>query len=125
MSNSTRKPPELGSPASAPEAVVATLTEARRLIAEVGWTQGVYARDAYQNHELYESPRAVCFCAQGAIKRASGYDVDACVAAYRHLTHAIGGSYIPGWNDEKARTKEEVVAAFDRAIELATVGGPR
>ena len=32
---------------------------------------------------------------------------------------AIGWDNIPGWNDAPGRTRAEVVAAFDKAIELA------
>ena len=39
--------------------------------------------------------------------------------AIRLLEESIGGGLIPPWNDTPGRTKDEVLAAFDRAIALA------
>lgn len=39
--------------------------------------------------------------------------------AYDSLRISIENYYIDNWNDHPDRTKEEVLAAFDKAIELA------
>lgn len=100
------------------------LQDARRLIEEKGWIQG-----------LYHSERG--YCVSGAIYQAGGWrcvvyqtnsaeayqtnSAEALVAADRAwsaLQKEIGfAQSIAGWNDEPGRTKEEVLATFDRAIE--------
>jgi hypothetical protein len=36
--------------------------------------------------------------------------------AYDRLSKAVGSEWIASWNNQRARTKEDVLAAFDRAI---------
>jgi hypothetical protein len=102
------------------------LIEARRLIAEKGWTQDAYARDAKGRNSLTEGfdGDPVCFCADGAIRWAThmhqGREEARCL-----LNKAIGNERVFSgydawkWNDTPGRTKEEVLSAFDRAIALA------
>lgn len=101
------------------------LIEARRLIAEKGWTQEVYSRDVCGRSSLTEEfdGNPVCFCADGAIRRATHMH-QARIEARAVLGKVVGARGVSGfevwrWNDEPGRTKEEVLAAFDRAIELA------
>jgi hypothetical protein len=82
------------------------LREARALI-ERGWTQGLFSKDG-------------CYCAAGAIL-ALGVDT------YNPLTRqfaelsGVGTTALDvvRWNDNYLRTQTDVLAAFDRAIELA------
>lgn len=90
---------------------VTVLTDARALI-EQGWTQGVLR---------VRTSGPVCYCALGAIDEASSVSVEGSGqynAAKNILMSVIDGP-IPVWNDDDDRTQAEVLAAFDRAIELA------
>lgn len=89
------------------------LKEARRLIAEKGWTQGVYARHANGNLIDPMEGNAACFCSLGAIWKVGGILEHA--FAVIALEGVIGIS-LAEWNDDPSRTKEEVLAAFDEAI---------
>lgn len=49
------------------------LTKARALVADPAtWTQGTLARDKDGTWVQFDSPTAVCYCAAGAIGKASG-----------------------------------------------------
>jgi hypothetical protein len=96
------------------------LREARALV-ERGWTQNVFARTADGNATYVENAEAVCFCTIGAL-----YHVKAPFGrSYSLLERAIGrgavGS-IAGWNDRACRKQRDVLAAYDKAIELAESG---
>lgn len=93
-----------------------TLIAARELISEESrWTQGQYARDSAGHGSSPMSKTAVCFCSEGAILRVTREPNDV-VLADRLLRKATGEpTYV--FND--TRTHTEVLAAFDRAIELA------
>jgi hypothetical protein len=109
-------------------AVADKLREARALC-EAGWTQDNYA-DLNDNEET-------CYCASGAIGLvacndidAGDFDIDEQDPAYRSVIAALGAavgckhSYeIARWNDAPERTQAEVLAAFDKAIQLAEQGG--
>jgi hypothetical protein len=96
-------------------AVADKLRVARALVAK-GWTQEVFARDRRGKEVRTAERSAACWCAYGAVIRA-----DAEYDGYVYLSRAIGltGQLISQWNDEPTRTQQEVLAAFDRAIELA------
>lgn len=98
------------------------LGEARRLIAEVGWTQLAYARDGHRCGVAFDSSNAVCFCVEGALMRAGFPDVESISAGRKLMQRALAvdthGAAMT-WNDAHGRTKKEVLAAFDKAIELA------
>ena len=101
------------------------LNEARRLIVEKGWTQNAYARRDDGDPCNEDDQYAVCFCASGALYAASWrvagsqYATDIRDTARQFLRRAIGGAHVPQWNDNPSRSASEVLAAFDRAIELA------
>jgi hypothetical protein len=97
--------------------IVKVLTDARAMV-ERGWTQGWFARDAAGNkrYELDES--AVCWCMAGAYM-AVAPGLASWEEAEDFLKRAIGEESVPDWNDVDGRTQAEVLAAFDRAIELA------
>lgn len=88
------------------------LLHARELIDKHGWVQGVYG-----NPEKG-------FCIIGAISRAcwdDGVTFETQTAMEGDLQrHAPGYESLVAFNDAKGRTKEEVLALFDRAIQEAT-----
>lgn len=94
------------------------LIEARRLIAEVGWTQGTNARDSKGLSVSPHSERAACYCASGAIMAASrGTKTNVHPDARQALLDAIPQEFsISGLNDELTMTKEVIIEMFDRAI---------
>ena len=100
------------------------LYEARAVIdTEDKWTQGALARNA-GGQELVSvlSPGAVCYCAGGAIAVAFGERYpDGSSPVWLALEAVISG-VIPTWNDKPERTHAEVLAAFDKAIEVAERG---
>ena len=68
------------------------------------------------------------YCAVGACMAAAGYDMTNLSASYEqscvksialcYLEKVVGHNVVT-WNDAKGRTHAEVLAAFDKAIELA------
>jgi hypothetical protein len=102
-------------------AVATKLREARALI-ERGWVQTTYACANRQTGGL-------CYCLYGAINEAVvGNPFDDCQDATTEyeemLARAIGydplfSGSLHEWNDAPERTQADVLAAFDRAIELA------
>lgn len=99
------------------------LQKARKLIAK-GWTQGAFARNDRGWSVGNNSPDAQCFCAVGAIRTAAGWDGNAPMGEYREALSAVRAATgsrlpIPSWNDNAKRTKEDVLAAFDKAIEAS------
>jgi len=94
---------------------VAVFERAAQLV-ETGWCQGTSALDAEGLPARWDSPKAVCFCAMGAIARAlqdvSGW------TQLKHseaMTMVMGGLKFAGattglvkWNDAQERTRHEV-----------------
>lgn len=97
------------------------LIAARALISDPGkWTRGDYAIDKDGKTVSVLSQDATCWCALGAIRKAGHYYCDRNEPAL-FLERAIFGEkidFIDVFND--SHTHEEVIAAFDRAIELAS-----
>lgn len=92
-----------------------TLVEARSLIQDVGWTQGTYATYA-------EGNKVIGYCALGALSAThAGPEIrhDAIMRLSKQ-TVQYNGSDIVSYNDAEGRTKEEVLAVFDQAIESVT-----
>jgi hypothetical protein len=100
-------------------AVADKLREARALI-ERGWTQGANARDEMGDRLFVDTDEAVCFCMMGAIIAA--VPPDQLLAAEHLLKRAVNDEGVEYWNDAPERTQSEVLAAFDKAIELAEAG---
>ena len=124
-------------------AVVEILRKARYILRKPEyWTQGSYARDAEGNELIHDSPDAVCWCAIGATYSAAqalGYktckDVqnivqDALDVLHEGIDYAILHGVLNGnnrelvsdWNDVYSRKHDEVLIAFDYAIEYALEG---
>lgn len=101
------------------------LVALKNLFLEKGWTQGVYARDADYQEVPFNSEEAFCFCFEGGLRKitqkAGDYDWDAnLIFQIRKFIidqNKISYRTIVGWNDDPARTKEEVIRAIDVAIE--------
>lgn len=99
------------------------LTSARALI-EQGWAQSSYARRADELTVDVLNEHAVCFCMVGSVLRASNvscaaYDRDEfpdVAEALNVIRLAINSFPIVQFNDSPNRVKEDVIAAFDRAI---------
>lgn len=107
---------------------VELLREARRLIAEFGWTQGVSARNLERKPVLPTDPTAVAFCATGALDRAyrnfCGFPLQLNADVFVALVHGMGGNntdddstvHIIHFNDALGRTVDQVLGVYDRAI---------
>ena len=110
------------------------LREARRLLAEKGWTKNSYACDVRGNAVYTGSGEAVKFCMLGAIAKVhltsepeNGRLVpidelppyNAALSLLSRVVHDETGLWIPDFNDAPERTKEECLAVYDKAIELA------
>lgn len=94
-------------------AVVECLVAARKRIEDPAkWGKGpeVFAEDPENNKD----------CAEWAIYRTvrDNFGTDARNAVLM-LRKAIGEESIVGWNDTPERTHEDVLAAYDKAIEIA------
>lgn len=97
-----------------------TLRAARALIEQPErWTRRVEARDSRGRTTSPMDAGAVCWCAAGATIRAAKCEVLLMSGAFQHLEKAVGINGIEHWNDMPGRTHAEVLAAFDRAIEIA------
>lgn len=104
--------------------ILATLVEARKLIEKPeNWTQGAWARDCLGTPVPARSAEATCWCAEGAIGRASIDFVTKTRAERILVLKGYGGGYMEmpcAFNDtlDHANT----LAAFDAAI--ASFGSP-
>ena len=99
--------------------VVKLLKDARNLIAKrENWTQDDFAKTADGNGVYSKSDEAVCWCSLGALTKSSPPDEDKQIKnlAKLLLSEAMD-SPITTFND--SHTHEEVLAAWDKAIELA------
>lgn len=78
------------------------------------WTQGAFARDKENEKVSSHNPTAVCWCSLGALNRIE--DSGEYRQAVRLLCKAAGME-VADFND--SATHEEVIAMWDKAIELA------
>jgi len=91
---------------------VADKLRAARTLVERGWVQGDYSRGP-------------CVCTLGALNAAFGDDPNTDTRsnkwfdAKKLLESVVETPFLDVWNDEPGRTQGEVLAAFDKAIELA------
>ena len=95
---------------------------AARARIERGWTQSAEARDASGNSVLPDSPLAVCWDVLGAL-----FDAEMPTSSHDALFKELPGRSrrrdvsIVSFNDAEGRTKEEVLALYDRAIAACEV----
>lgn len=92
------------------------LTEAARLLRDVGWTQAFLAEDCYGRGVHPMDPGAACYCMIGAIQRAACGDLLDYGHAMHQLAREVGS--IADYNGHEARTKEECIANLLEAAEL-------
>jgi hypothetical protein len=95
--------------------VVDVLRDAKQLIVTEGWWQ------AGQEHDRGDG--RIRACAVSSVTRSGFGSWDRIDGAITALTRVIGVSdarVIADWNDAPERTLEDVLSAFDRAIELAS-----
>lgn len=95
-------------------AVADKLREARKFI-ERGWTKNYQARDANGYDVDPNDPSAVCWCLYGALNAVGAMTPEVLCP----LQKATNERLLANWNDASERTQAEVLAAFDKAIELA------
>lgn len=86
------------------------LANGRNSISEHGWQQGRLKDDEGR------------FCLVGGMVRSGGKNVP--IAALSLISKVVGVpvEYLDDWNDAPGRTKEEVLAAYDKALVLARGG---
>lgn len=75
------------------------------------WTQGEYAKDAKGNMVWVDSPKAVCWCLEGAVRHC--YPPSKWCETYAKLHNELGG-WASVWNDNNKRTFEEVKALVEK-----------
>lgn len=105
--------------------VLTALIEARRLINN-GWTRKTFARDAGGHMCDWGSEAAKSFCSIGAIYKAtnwrSTHNTNLCMLVFEAVAENMYPGYgessghIVHYNDARGRTKEEVLASFDKTI---------
>jgi hypothetical protein len=108
------------------------LVGARRLVAE-GWCQGVDARDERGARSAPWSRESRSWSVLGAlvVSAGAGPDVAAHVSdaalgeAVAVLARATNAPSLQAWNDDPARMREDVLGAFDHALELVRADGER
>ena len=97
---------------------VEILRMAKELLVKRGWWQGGFVAPG---KDVASCP----LCAEAAVNIAATGEVegsDGSRPARMVLDRVVGGTLF-AWNDSEGRTLAEVLAAFDRAIALATPGG--
>lgn len=92
------------------------LRGARALLVDKGWVQGVAAVDG-DGYCVGSSKATVCrLCALGAIWRSAGGSLTKEAIDVEAVMNKVAGGSIAEFNDAPGRTKDEVLAAFDKAI---------
>ena len=101
------------------------LIRARGFI-ERGWAKYEYAFNDKGHPVEPNAPEATCWCSFGALRAACGLGAEPYEQPPpKEYLDALGvviwmvDYSLDGWNDEEGRTKEEVLALFDDAIEKA------
>jgi hypothetical protein len=108
-------------------AVRDVLRDAAELLRTKGWTQGKFARADDGERVEVMADDAACFCTLGAVYRITDRLPGICEErAVDALARAVGGcadvtaaAHVAVWNDAPGRTLPEVLAAFERAADLA------
>lgn len=95
------------------------LLAARALLLN-GWCLGAYALDIRGNQVSPEKDTATSFCMMGAIRRVSpNFDRYKHGALYQleSVVPREQGKSLGWWQDQQGRTLDDVLAAFDKAID--------
>ncbi len=103
------------------------LLAARELVAG-GWSRRLYARGPTGREVDELSDDAVCFCAVGALLRATSSDAYDPSDDFREAKWMLENTVraqvgIASWNDDPTTTHLDVVQAFERAALLAMSEG--
>lgn len=94
-----------------------------RSLLDAGWTQGAFARDRDKNAIGSRDDRAVCWCYQGALYAAMPASRMSWEPIESLLHEVTEVDYLPNYNDDKKRTKAQVLESVDKAIKLAKERG--
>jgi hypothetical protein len=101
--------------------VTDTLTKAKALLMDRGWTQSAFARDKDGKPIMSKDETATCYCMLGAIQASCCQRWDGCyaVAAVAEVMSSEGGRLpdLAFFNDYPDRTLDEVIALIDKAIQ--------
>ncbi|HEU4450949.1 MAG TPA: hypothetical protein VFR63_13345 [Gaiellaceae bacterium] len=99
------------------------LAEARERVL-AGWCQGAVARDESGHPVLPSSSDARRWSILGALLASrNGGGVAGVAGAVSSLHSSIDEAALEVWNDRPGRTQQEVVAAFEQALERVEGGG--
>jgi hypothetical protein len=84
-----------------------------------GWSKDAHARDRFGSEVSLTSERASAWtlCAAFALAGKDGIPMNHLHAALRAISVVTGMDSIEGWNNDPARTKNQVLNALDDAIE--------
>jgi hypothetical protein len=90
---------------------VRVLRRAREMVEKEGWSKRI-------PYEVIYGKKARCagFAIEDAARELKMDPFE----AEQFFQHVIGLVYIPGWNDHPKRIKEDVLAAFNKAIRIAS-----
>lgn len=90
-----------------------TLTRVADLLARPnGWTTGVFCRNPGGESVERFDPTRSCFCVSGALREVTGTTDYLAWNAFDAYTVKKGYRHMAEWNDDPARTQDEVVAAL-------------
>ena len=93
------------------------LIDTKTILQTKDWCQGNYARDANKKPVIASDPSAVSYCLVGAIWAATPIIDWHLRAEISECLQLLNGNSIPTkWNDQKGRTKQEVIDLLDKAI---------
>ena len=116
---------------------VPDIIEGGRQLIRDGWTQLSDAKNAQDQHVDAWDPHATQFCSIGAIKRCAGMNADLCNDALWHVGDCAREllrqegheyrdfsryEYLMTYNDATGRTRDEVIALFDHALDTLPKG---
>lgn len=95
------------------------LLKAARAKIEQGWCQGTMAKEQRGRMRGPKESYSCSWCVLGALAAASTLEELNPYRTARTLMEAVVAPSLSAWNDAPGRTQAEVLAAFDKAIELA------
>jgi len=81
---------------------------------EKAWTQGEWARDIQGKKVPHRAPEAVCWCIDGAVGVAIGWQQDEARILLDVLNKMQCVAGISGWNDDPKRTYRDVINLLQR-----------
>ena len=111
---------ERRTPAPGSKAAIKTILKEVRGLIESGWTVVALARDATGAQCNPTSHKATSWSLYGAIQKAVRSPFASALVVYNSLHRALpsGTKTVREFNDAPDRTREEILAVIDRAIEI-------